>query len=298
MRAYRFLFARRLIQIGILLLFVFGNYAVLDIRKHQEVYQMRLLNTADADVNGVILHKENLSSLLSGDLSFAYVLGKIPLSEPFATLQLVVAGGGLALDVWLGVFVVVLFYGLVGGRLYCAYVCPVNLITDCANFLRRKLGWQGLKMLNLKRWFKYGVLLLSLLLSFVFGVGAFEMINPVSSLSRGLVFGMGFGLLSVAMIFVFDLCVLKNGFCGYICPIGASFGLIGKFSILRVSHQVNHCTKCKKCVEICPEPQVLDLVGKRSGVVDAMACIKCGRCIEVCQDEALEFKILGGRNEY
>ena len=99
------------------------------------------------------------------------------------------------------------------------------------------------------------------------------------------------------MIFLFDLFVLKNGFCGHICPIGATFSLLGKFSVLKVKHKVQNCTKCMKCIEVCPEKQVLDMIGKRDARVTQMACIKCGRCIDVCGDNALSFSILGGKNE-
>lgn len=292
----KYLFLRRIVQVGILTLFVLGNFALLEVRNHQDVGKMAVLNTYDLKVEGVLLSKSNLSSILSGDLSFSKVFETIPLSDPFATLQLFVAGGGLAFDVWLGALIVSLFYGVFAGRAYCGWVCPINLVVDLSAWLRRKLSITT-SLLNLPRGFKYLVLALSLALSILFGVGAFEMINPVSMLSRGIVFGMGFGILGIVMIFLFDLCVLKNGFCGHICPIGATFSLIGKFSLLKVKHKVQNCTKCMKCVEICPEKQVLDMIGKKDARVTQMACIKCGRCIDVCSDNALSFSILGGKNE-
>ena len=292
----KYLFLRRIVQVGILTLFVLGNFALLEVRNHQDVGKMAVLNTYDLKVEGALLSKSNLSSILSGDLSFSKVFETIPLSDPFATLQLFVAGGGLAFDVWLGALIVSLFYGVFAGRAYCGWVCPINLVVDLSAWLRRKLSITT-SLLNLPRGFKYLVLALSLALSILFGVGAFEMINPVSMLSRGIVFGMGFGILGIVMIFLFDLCVLKNGFCGHICPIGATFSLIGKFSLLKVKHKVQNCTKCMKCVEICPEKQVLDMIGKKDERVTQMACIKCGRCIDVCSDNALSFSILGGKNE-
>lgn len=292
----KYLFLRRIVQLGILGLFIAGNYALLEVRTHQDVEKIAMLNTQDSKIEGTLLSKSNLSHILSGDLSFSQVLDKIPLSDPFATLQLFVAGGSLAFDVWLGALIVSLFYGIFVGRAYCGWVCPINMVSDLSAWLRRKLSITT-PLLNLPRGFKYLVLALSLVLSLLFGLPAFEMINPVSMLHRGVVFGMGFGLLGVAMIFLFDLFVLKNGFCGHICPIGATFSLIGKFSMLKVRHKVQNCTKCMKCIEVCPEKQVLDMIGKKDAKVTQMACIKCGRCIDVCGDSALEFSILGGKNE-
>lgn len=292
----KYLFLRRIVQLGILGLFIAGNYALLEVRTHQDVEKIAMLNTQDSKIEGTLLSKSNLSHILSGDLSFSQVLDKIPLSDPFATLQLFVAGGSLAFDVWLGALIISLFYGIFVGRAYCGWVCPINMVSDLSAWLRRKLSITT-PLLNLPRGFKYLVLALSLVLSLLFGLPAFEMINPVSMLHRGVVFGMGFGLLGVAMIFLFDLFVLKNGFCGHICPIGATFSLIGKFSMLKVRHKVQNCTKCMKCIEVCPEKQVLDMIGKKDAKVTQMACIKCGRCIDVCGDSALEFSILGGKNE-
>lgn len=289
----RFLILRRLAQITILGLFVLGNYAILELRAHQEEKSAMVRNTSSFELSGTILSKKNASTILSGNLSFSKVLGEISLSDPFATLQLFLAGGVVALDIWLGVLLVVFFYGVFAGRAYCAYVCPVNLLTDLASFLRQKLGMNALRGLNLPRGFKYGVLALSLLLSLVFGIPAFESINPVSALHRGVIFGMGFGILGVMAIFLFDLFVLKNGFCGHICPIGATFSLIGKFAFLKVKHDASKCTKCMKCISVCPEPQVLDMVGKRSAFVTQMACLRCGRCIELCDDDALKFNVIG-----
>ena len=42
----------------------------------------------------------------------------------------------------LGAAIVLVFYPLVGGRVFCAWVCPVNLVTDLAGWLRTKLRIQ------------------------------------------------------------------------------------------------------------------------------------------------------------
>ena len=35
------------------------------------------------------------------------------------------------------------FYLIVGGRVFCSWVCPVNIVTDFAEWLRRRLGIKG-----------------------------------------------------------------------------------------------------------------------------------------------------------
>jgi ferredoxin-type protein NapH len=132
---------------------------------------------------------------------------------------------------------------------------------------------------------------LSLIISAVMGITAFEFISPISMVHRGIVFGLGFGWAAMLVIFLFDLFVLKDGWCGHICPLGGFYSLIGRFSLIRVHHDEAKCTLCMKCKVVCPEHQVLHMVGKQSAPVLSGECTNCARCIEVCDDDALEFSI-------
>jgi len=46
-----------------------------------------------------------------------------------------------------------------------------------------------------------------------------------------------------------------------------------------------------KCKDVCPEVQVLNMIGKRSEFVVKQECTNCGRCVDVCDDDALGFNI-------
>lgn len=228
--------------------------------------------------------------LVQGNLSHSRVLDTMPLADPFATLQLLVAGGLLAADALIGAAFVLSFYMLIGGRTFCAWVCPVNPITDLANrlgrggFLARARGsWR------LARRTRFGVLVLTLLLSALLGVAAFETISPIGMVQRGIVFGAGGAWLAAVIVFLFDLLVHPNGFCGRLCPLGAFYATVSRFSLLRVRHDHAACTECNDCLRVCPEPQILALVGQASGSVLDGVCTNCGRCVEVCQDDALRF---------
>jgi len=232
-------------------------------------------------------------TVLMGNLSSSKVFGIIPLSDPFAALQMLAAGAVLAADLLIGVVLLSLFYFIIGGRAFCSWVCPVNMITDSANFLRRKLDFdrvQGIKQ-PASRNIRYWVLALSLIISTVMGVTAFEFLSPISMVHRGIVFGLGFGWAAMLIIFLFDLFVLKNGWCGHICPLGGFYSILGKFSLIRVHHTQENCTLCMKCKVVCPERQVLHMIGKESLPVLSGECTNCARCIEVCDDDALGFSI-------
>lgn len=257
---FRFLIARRVAQFGFMLLFIGAN-----------VWGWKFVQ---------------------GNLAFSKWFGTVPLSDPFAVMQIFATGIVAATDVLVGAVIVVVVYAALLGRAFCSWVCPMNLVTDGANFLRRVFKMDEIeRKVWVARSIRYWLIGLSIALSALFGVAAFEMINPVSMLYRGVVFGMGFGWAAVAAVFFFDLFVLRHGFCGHICPIGGIYSIIGAKAALKVAYDKQKCTLCMKCTEICPEKQVLQLIGKQSGSVDGKECTRCGRCIEACADNALKFKL-------
>ncbi|OIP54850.1 MAG: quinol dehydrogenase ferredoxin subunit NapH [Helicobacteraceae bacterium CG2_30_36_10] len=231
-------------------------------------------------------------SVLRGNLSSSRIFDFIPMSDPYAALQMLAAGALLSVDLLIGAAVVTLFYLLIGGRAFCSWVCPVNMITDAANFLRTKIEINRLQGKQpASRDMRYWIFALSLVISFAMGIAAFEFISPISMVHRGIVFGLGFGWAAMLIIFLFDLFVLKNGWCGHICPLGGFYSLLGKFSLIRVLHSEENCTLCMKCKDVCPEHQVLHMIGKESLSVTSGECTNCGRCVEVCDDDALGFSI-------
>jgi ferredoxin-type protein NapH len=177
--------------------------------------------------------------------------------------------------------------------MYCAWVCPVNVVTDAAHWLRERLGvpkgWQP------KRRTRLWLLAMTLAVSAMTGVVVWELVNPVSMLHRGLVYGMGFAWTVVAAVFLFDLFVSRRGWCSHLCPVGAFYGLVGSASLLRVSAQGRAaCDDCMDCFDVCPEPHVITpaLRGATEGrgpVILSPDCTNCGRCIDVCALDVYRF---------
>jgi ferredoxin-type protein NapH len=231
-------------------------------------------------------------NMLRGTLSSSLLFNTIPLADPYAVLQMLATGAILGTDVLIGALIILLFYMVVAGRSFCSWVCPINMITDIANWLRRVLYLDKIeRKVWLGRGTRYWVMGLALILSAVTSVAAFEIVSPISMLFRGIVFGIGMGYAAVLSIFLFDLFAVKNGWCGHICPLGAFYSTTSRVSLLRVKHNQPNCTLCMKCKDVCPEKQVLSIVGKESGDIVSGECTNCGRCIEVCEDDSLSFGI-------
>jgi ferredoxin-type protein NapH len=192
----------------------------------------------------------------------------------------------------IGVGIVLALYLLVGGRSYCAWVCPVNLVTDFANWLRARLGLKG--GAHLSRSTRYWILGMTLIAAAATGTIAWEMLNPVSMLHRGLIFGLGAAWMMIIGVFLFDLFVMRQGWCGHLCPVGAFYSLIGKLSVTRIRLPARDaCNDCMDCFAVCPEQQVIRpalkaINGAAPVIIDAN-CTNCGRCIDVCSKNVFQF---------
>jgi ferredoxin-type protein NapH len=261
LNAHRFLIARRASQLGILALFLLGPLA------------------------GLWWVKGNLNSSLT--------LGVLPLTDPYVLVQSLFARHWPETTAIIGALIVAVFYALVGGRVYCSWVCPVNLVTDAAAWLRRRLGLHGIS--RLPRATRQGLLLVTFAVSAVTGVVAWEVINPVSMFHRGLIFGVGLAWVVVLAVFLLDAFVSPRSWCGNLCPVGAFYGHLGRKSLLRVrADERVRCNDCGDCYDVCPEPQVIrsplkDAAKGVGPVILDAACTNCGRCIDICSKDVFGF---------
>lgn len=260
-QSYRWLLLRRFVQIAILAAFMLGPWFGL--------------------------------WLVEGNLNYSYTLDFLPLTDPFIAVQTLLTGQNLILTGWIGLAIVVMFYFLVGGRVFCSWVCPVNMLTDASAWLREKLGIKG--SAHVARHTRYWILALVLILPLITGKVAWDLVNPVSIFHRGLFFGFGIGWLVLMAVFLFDLFVMARGWCGHLCPVGAFYGLIGRLSPVKVSAPARSaCNDCMDCFAVCPEPQVIRpaLKGEEKGlgpVILSPECTNCGRCIDVCSESVFVF---------
>ncbi|MDR2017074.1 MAG: quinol dehydrogenase ferredoxin subunit NapH, partial [Burkholderiales bacterium] len=193
-------------------------------------------------------------------------------------------------DALIGAAIVLVAYLLLGGRVFCAWACPVNMVTDLANWLREKWGIRSLFIVPSKT--RFWALLLTLVLSFILGVAAFEWISPIAIMHRELIYGIGFGFIAVLGIFLFDLLIMARGWCGHLCPLGAFWSIVGRTAQIRVAFDEASCTRCGDCVKECPEPSVLNFKETaQHGMVRAGECTNCGKCIVVCPENSLSFNL-------
>ncbi|ABL72799.1 quinol dehydrogenase ferredoxin subunit NapH [Paracoccus denitrificans] len=221
--------------------------------------------------------------IMRGNFASSEMLGVLGLSDPYILLQSAFAGWPVAAPALVGALLIGLFYLLVGGRVYCSFVCPVNIVTDTAHWLREKTGLTRDRKLDRRT--RLWLLLGTLLAAALTGTIAWEYVNPVSMMQRGLIFGAGLGWSIVLLVFLLDLFVSRRAWCSHLCPVGAFYGLVGRFSLVRVSaRNRDACDNCGACFSTCPEPHVIvpALKGEGSPLILSGDCINCGGCIDSC----------------
>ena len=231
--------------------------------------------------------------LLAGNLSAANLAGVLPLADPFAVLQMLLGWHWPVAEVLVGAAVTLGAYAALGGRVFCAWVCPMNVVTDAASWLRSRLSVAaGSDLVRLPAQTRYVVLALALVLSAVSGLLAFESFSPIAMLHRELLYGAGLGLTGALGIFMLDALVLRHGWCGHLCPLGAFWAIVGRVGQVKVAFDDASCTRCGDCVKLCPEPRVLHFGNAAaSGMIASGECTNCGRCVAICPESSLRFDL-------
>lgn len=224
-----------------------------------------------------------------GSLSSSSVAG-IPLLDPLAALEVLASGYGLAAAGLAGAALVVVVYGLVRGRAFCGWVCPVNLIGEGADALRRRLGIAVPERMFDRR-VKIGVAAAVVALSALTGFPVFEAVSPIGAVNKGLVFGGFAGAGTLLAIVIAELFVSRRVWCRALCPLGGLFQVLGRAGQVNVRIDYDACVHCGRCEEACPADPVI-LAPALSGadaIVRAGDCMACGACVDACPTRALRF---------
>jgi len=237
--------------------------------------------------------------VLEGTLNGSRFLG-FHLIDIYTTMQLYLATFELPVNMIIGTVTILIFYTLVGGRSYCAWVCPYGLLSEIGEKIHNTLVNKNIikerKFDHRVRHIFWGIFLI---LSFTSGYLVFETFNVVGILSRMIAYGWSLAAVWVVIVFAFEVFFSRRAWCTYICPIGTTYGMIGKLSALRIEWNDN-CDSCMVCHDVCFEPQVLEITKAKykeqieekdikTQYITGADCTLCGRCVDVCHADALHF---------
>jgi polyferredoxin len=186
--------------------------------------------------------------------------------------------------IFVGSFLVSL---IILGRVICGFLCPMGLIQDIYDWIRRKLKIQGLffdeKIYQRITPIKWGMLLIFLVLCFV--GGNFCDICPAITLSPAFAgFKLSLYLSGFVMVFVLITGFFKRRFFCTICPLGYLMGLFHKISLFKLKKDCQACTECGACYEACPMGIKSIYTERKKKDVTSSDCIMCGACVDKCPE--------------
>ena len=224
--------------------------------------------------------------------------------DPLTSLATVLATGTLyASLIW---SLVAIVGTLVIGRFFCGFACPLGAINQATGWVaRRGLNLAGRVEANRHRRLqsvKYYLLAALLALAFMGSVQT-GIIDPLPLLHRSANLALipladkGMGLLSeeprfyasawfigVVFLGVVGLnLVLPRFFCRFLCPLGALFGLLGRFAPWRIGKTSDKCGDCCICEEYC------DGACRPSGTLINGECVMCMNCLDRCPASRITF---------
>ncbi len=212
------------------------------------------------------------------------------LSCPIGALQ-TVGGAGAKFSFYAAGFTILI--GLLLGRAVCGFLCPFGFFQELLNKIPSPKIFLPKKLLRVK-FFLLIFFVLILPVASEFGSPTFcQYICPAGTLEAGLplvvahedfrgVLGDLFALkVSVLLAVIFFCVVAHRFFCRVLCPLGAIYGLLNKFSFYQLNFAEEKCVACGRCKKNCP----LDLDPTKD--FSSAECVRCGRCKKICPTKAL-----------
>ena len=226
-----------------------------------------------------------------GSLSSSNLFG-VNLLDPFAALQVAAAAKTLAFAGLAWALPILIVYGLVRGRAFCGWACPVNLLCEALDWLRGKLHIK-VRDRAVPRRAKVVLAVAVLVLSAICSAPVFEFVNPVSAVNKAVLFGSFAGVFTLAAIAVSELFWARRVWCRALCPLGGMYEVLGcvGFASVKIDHDA--CVQCGACQAACLcDPEILDaaLAGEADRVA-AGDCMLCGKCVDACPHAALHIGI-------
>ena len=74
-------------------------------------------------------------------------------------------------------------------------------------------------------------------------------------------------------------------YCRYLCPLGALYGILGRFALWRIGKRTDPCSNCLQC-EACCEGAC-----QPAGRIRTHECVLCMNCLKVCPEDLVGYRL-------
>ncbi|MEO5377267.1 MAG: 4Fe-4S binding protein [Magnetococcus sp. DMHC-6] len=184
----------------------------------------------------------------------------------------------------LSFFLVLIMVFLFGRRIICGWNCPCVGIREVVGFpfrhkehLPRHLWAWRLRHL---KWIWFVLYL----------VAMWAMTTPANDTTVGY---LGFFGMIVALPYFISLLLSpwigNRGYCRFLCPYGATFGVLNKIGLFHIQYTAHTCNQCGLCEKVCDMAIPVWQLGLSKGTINTTECMGCGRCITECPTNSLAF---------
>ncbi len=179
-------------------------------------------------------------------------------------------------------FLILAVVFLFGRRIICGFNCPCVGVRETVGFpfrnktLRSNWTWR----LRHTKWVFF---------SYYVGIMVVTQFPPNTwTVSFVGIFYLLISLSYFGSFFISPL-VGNRFYCRYLCPYGATFGLLNHAGFYGITMDRKKCNGCRRCEQVCDMGIPVWQQGQKSGQVTALEdCMGCARCVVSCPVDALE----------
>ena len=195
-----------------------------------------------------------------------------------------------------GIIAAIVILTVLLGRIYCSVICPLGVFQDIVNWIssRRKGKARRFKFKKERKWLRYGIFTVFVVLHFVGFQAVAALIAPYSAygrIVRSIVAPMQVGtiVIVVAAVTLVLVAVLAwiggRSWCNNVCPVGTLLGLLSNVAFIRPRIDESKCVGCKGCEKKC-KASCIDSANHK---IDYSRCVDCFDCIEDCKVGAIKY---------
>ncbi len=219
---------------------------------------------------------------------------------PIGAYQAVAGSSKYGISMYIIGFLILV--GMLLGRFVCGFLCPFGLLQGLIHKIPFKKF--STKKLHILTYSKYIVLVLMVFTlpavvtnelgmgnpffcKYLCPQGVIEGAIPLALANesiRGALGTLFTWKLGILLAVVFASLVWYRPFCKWLCPLGAFYAVMNKFTLLGMKVDGDKCVSCGKCAKSCP----MDVDITKN--TNSAECIRCGKCVTACPTEAIKYR--------